>query len=480
MNLLNSFFDRATEHPEKIAVVEADGASISYSQLARLTDIFALRLKGLGVAPGARVLVTLPVSITLYASLAALWRLGAVAVFPEPAMGLSGLRHAAKVARPSVWLAPKSAAAAGACLCRNARDRRRRHAAAGRTRPLSRPSEQPQTYGAQADDPALISFTSGSTGAPKGIVRTHGFLLEQFRALEPLLRPQPGEVDLVAFPVFVLASLGLGITSVLPNWDLRKPLRADADDILRHAASCGATRLLAPPSICQKLVGRPRPASLKTVLTGGGPVYPDLLRDLLALGVDVVAVYGSTEAEPIADLHANNIAPEDWRAMDQGDGILAGRPVEGLRLRIEDDEIQVAGAHVNKGYLDPAQDRTTKIVDAAGVVWHRTGDAGRTDAQGRLWLLGRLDGRIGALFPFGIEAAARLWPGVRQAALCAMDDEAVLALSGDKDQSADWRGRAEKLGLSRIAVLPEIPMDRRHGSKLDQKALKAILRRGRI
>ncbi len=432
------------------------------------------------MAPGARVLVTLPVSITLYASLAAIWRLGAVAVFPEPAMGLSGLRHAAKVARPSVWLAPKALRLLGLAFAET------RGIAAADTPPqagrvaLSRPSEQPQTYGAQADDPALISFTSGSTGAPKGIVRTHGFLLEQFRALEPLLRPQPGEVDLVAFPVFVLASLGLGITSVLPNWDLRKPLRADADDILRHAASCGATRLLAPPSICQKLVGRPRPASLKTVLTGGGPVYPDLLRDLLALGVDVVAVYGSTEAEPIADLHANNIAPDDWRAMDQGEGILAGRPVEGLCLRIEDDEIQVAGAHVNKGYLDPAQDRTTKIVDAAGVVWHRTGDAGRIDAQGRLWLLGRLDGRIGALFPFGIEAAARLWPGVRQAALCAMDDEAVLALSGDKDQSADWRRRAEKLGLSRIAVLPEIPMDRRHGSKLDQKALKAILRRGRI
>jgi acyl-CoA synthetase (AMP-forming)/AMP-acid ligase II len=246
---------------------------------------------------------------------------------------------------------------------------------------------------------------------------------------------------------------------------------------LRHIETVGATRLLAPPSICEKLARRHFPASLRAVLTGGGPVYPDLLRALKERVAEVVAVYGSTEAEPIAEIRASDISAEDWTSMDAGAGILAGHPVEGLRLRIDNDEILVAGAHVNKSYLDPAQNAATKIADSNGEIWHRTGDAGRIDDSGRLWLLGRMDGRIGALFPFGVEAAARLWPGVHQAALDTQDGAPVLVLSGDPYRVPEWRERAEGLGIRRVAVLPQIPLDRRHRSKVDYVALRAALGR---
>jgi olefin beta-lactone synthetase len=468
VSLVSAFLERAADHPERVAIVEAGGASVTYGELGAMAAAFAAHYGRRGIGAGDRVLVTLPVAIPLYASLAALWSLGATVVFPEPAMGLAGLRHAAKAARPSAWLAPRPWRAAGWLFPET-----RRIPIAFSPPPATGATAAAKPPDRSGDAPALISFTSGSTGKPKGIVRSHEFLMEQARCLEPLLRPLPGEIDLVAFPVFVLAGLGLGTTSILPNWSPRKPLEADAASILRYFARRQVTRLLAPPAICERLAGSPWPPSLRAILTGGGPVYPDLLRRLMARVPEVHAVYGSTEAEPIAHVAASEITMSDWEAMDSGRGILAGFPAPPTRVRIVDNEIRVAGPHVNKGYLDPAQDASTKAIDADGIVWHRTGDAGRIDADGRLWLLGRLDGRVGGLFPFGVEAAARLWAGVRQAALCPGRDGApVLAIAGDVANRAGWQERAQKLEIHEIVVLDEMPLDRRHGSKIDYAKLK--------
>lgn len=476
MTLVDAFRARAAAHPARTAIVEASGRAISYGELERRIDACAGAYAERGVRAGARVLTTLPVSIDLYASLAALWTLGATVVFPEPAMGLAGLRAAADAARPDAWLAPRLWRTIGLLWPEL------RRIPTG----VSPPTRDAATGAAakredrSVDEVALISFTSGSTGRPKGIARTHGFLLEQARCLEPLLRPDGAEIDLVAFPVFVLAGLGLGVTSVLPNWNLRKPAEADADAVLAHAARHGVTRLLLQPSICEKIADRELPASVRAVLTGGGPVFPDLLRRLSARAKRVVAVYGSTEAEPIADLDVREISTDDWAAMDRGRGILAGKPIAQAQVRIRDDEILVAGPHVNSGYLDPAQDSSTKIVDASGVLWHRTGDAGRFDDSGRLWLLGRLDARVGGRFPFGVEAAARLWPGVKQVALAEIDGAPALAIAGDAAHRDDWRGRAGAMGIETVVALAEIPLDRRHGSKVDYTRLrKAMSESGR-
>src|SRR5262249_37732988 len=127
-------------------------------------------------------------------------------------------------------------------------------------------------------------------------------------------------------------------------------------------------------------------------------------------------VYGSTEAEPIASISALEMV----RTIEHADplaGLCAGRPVQEIALRIvrphdgpitlgaggwpehdvapdEAGEIVVAGPHVLTGYLDdPDAERANKIRDGARV-WHRTGDGGRLDAAGRLWLLGRVSRRV--------------------------------------------------------------------------------------
>nr|WP_296714929.1 AMP-binding protein [Rhodoblastus sp.] len=232
-------------------------------------------------------------------------------------------------------------------------------------------------------------------------------------------------------------------------------------------------RLLIPPAICERLAASRFPSSVRAILTGGGPVYPDLIRRLMARVPEAHAVYGSTEAELIAHIAASEITTSDWETMDAGQGILAGDPAARTLIRIIDDEIQVSGPHVNKSYLDRTQDASTKAIGADGVVWHRTGDSGRVDADGRLWLLGRIDARVAGLFAFGVEAAARLWAGVRQVALCpGCNGAAILAIVGDAAQEDDWRARAHYLGIEKVVILDEMPLDRRHGSKVDYAKLK--------
>ncbi len=469
MNILAAFLNHAAAHPDRIAIIDGSGRATSYGALAARAEGLAARWQAQGLCPGDAVLIARGIDADLYAALAALWRIGAVAVLPEPALGLAGVRHAVRA------LAPRALCTAGfyrllPLLVPSLLGRR---ALSARVLPA------PCTV-ANLDPaaPALVSFTTGSTGAPKAIVRSHGFLAAQDRAVAPLIAPQGRpEIDLVSFPVFVVANLGQGITSVLPNWPLRDPAKARGAAISAHMARHGVTRLLLNPAIVEAVAPLALPATVHTIFTGGGPVFPDVIDGVRRANpsVRVVAVYGSTEAEPIAHLDATEISPADDAAMDAGAGLLAGTVAEGTKVRIVDNEILVAGDHVVAGYLDPAQDVTTKLRDGDGTIWHRTGDAGRIDDQGRLWLLGRLQGRIGTVWPFAIEAPARRWPGVARAALVNTTRGPELAIEGDAKHRAEWDALARQHGLQGAAHVGHIPMDRRHGSKVDRAALEKIL-----
>lgn len=470
MNLISSFLHTADLRAGQTAVVAGDGGSISFADLARDSAQLAAAWQKSGISKGDRVLLAMPVGIPLYAAIAGLWRLGATIVFPEPAMGLAGLRHAIEMTRPDAFLS----------------------AGAYRWLPLIVPGLwrvrhklSPQMGGGKADPlvdvepdhPALISFTSGSTGRPKGIVRSHGFLAAQNACVAELLEPdREDETDLVAFPVFVIANLGQGITSVLPNWKLTRHDRARAEDIAALVRTQSITRALIPPSICEVMAQSSIGFDLSTVFTGGGPVFPDLIKRLTAKMPDTVlaAVYGSTEAEPICHLHAHEISERQWQDMANGKGLLAGRPIEQISLKIADDEIVVTGEHVNKGYLDGRGDEENKL-RMDGDVWHRTGDAGRVDEAGNLWLRGRWSARAGALFPFEAEVAARSWPGVEQAALVPGSTPPTIAIQGDEAEAAGWQEKASALGDLEVKAVREIPLDRRHRSKVDYARLQSVL-----
>lgn len=474
MSILDTFLDTTERRRDQTAIIDGAGRPISFSDLASWSATLAGQWRAKGIGKGDRVLLAVPLGHALYASLAALWRLGAVAVFPEPAMGLAGLRHAARSTQPKAYLSSGMLSVLGYVVPELWPVARR--LSPGIAPRVAR--DTPAILEPLDDDhPALISFTSGSTGVPKAIERTHGFLLSQHRAVATLLASvRTDQCDLIAFPVFVLVNLALGITSALPPWKVTRHDRADMDALAAFARTHRVTRLLAPPAICERMAGTPAAQCFDAIFTGGGPVFPDLLQRLLAENprLAITAVYGSTEAEPIAHLDSSAITVSDWHAMKSGGGLLAGTPVPEIALRLIDGEIVVTGNHVNKSYMDPSRNAATKL-DIDGEIWHRTGDAGRLDEQGRLWLLGRLDGRVGALYPFAIEAAARFWPGVRRAALSSTPSGAILAIEGNADRQPAWARAAAGLGVDRVVLLDRIPLDRRHRSKVDYTALAAAV-----
>lgn len=470
MNLIATFLGEAERRAAQTAIIDGRGRAITFGDIAARSAALAGAWQSRGIGRGDRVILAMPLGIGLYVALAALWRLGAVVVFPEPAMGLVGLRHGARATAPKAFLASGWYRALGVVLPELRR-------VPLRLTPNDAPGAPVAPQDVGEEHPALISFTSGSTGAPKAIARSHGFLAAQNAAVARLLRPRrEDEVDLVAFPVFVIANLGLGVTSVLPGWNLKRHDTADAAAIARQIERHHVTRGLLPPSVCARLTQLARMPALTAIFTGGGPVFPDLMLKLAAQlpDADIVAVYGSTEAEPITHLHVRDIGAEDWEAMRTGAGLLAGTPIPEIQLWLDDGEIVVTGDHVNKGYLDSRQDSANKVW-ADGRIWHRTGDAGRIDGKGRLWLLGRHEQRIGPLYPFAVEVAARTWPGARAAALARVDGRAVLAIEGDRSCEAEWRRRAATLGDVAVTWIDAVPLDRRHRSKVDYARLAAKL-----
>ena len=358
------------------------------------------------------------------------------------------------------------------------------------------------------DAPALLTFTSGSTGAPKAAVRSHGLLAAQQRAVAAALGLGPGVRDLATLPVFVLADLAAGATAVLADADLARPGEVDARRLARQIDAEQPTRATASPAFFERLLAdAPETlAGLDRIDTGGAPVFPDLLDRLRAAapGARVAAVYGSTEAEPVAHLDAASLTDADRARVRAGGGLPAGLAVPEVRLRViadrwgtplgpfspfdfdalelpagEAGEVVVAGAHVVPGYLGGAGDAETKVA-VGSARWHRTGDAGLKDADGRLWLLGRCAAAArderGVLYPLQVEAAARALPGVRRAAFLAEGGRRILAVEGPSDAAA-LRVALAWAALDAVVPVARIPLDRRHQAKVDYPALRALLAR---
>ena len=482
---------RARECPDRPALVEpapsgrppSEARVTSYGALARRVAAYASGLARQGLRTGDRVAVLLPVGIDLYALTLALMASGLVAVFVEsrrarallePALRETEARVVVSLHRllrwrfvwPVLW-GRRLFCADGSGLFLPALERLSVDAGS----PLDLVDRDP-------DDVALVTFTSGSTDRPRAIRRTHGQLVAQARALD-LAFPEPaGTVDLPAFPMAVLHNLACGDTTVLaparapagakpgPGED---PERAQALRLLDVLEEHEVTRLSGPPALLAGLVsavegtGRRLPA-LRRITVGGAPVSAALAARIRAAFPDARAfvLYGATEAEPIARADVAELLTA------RGDGYLAGKPTPGVEVRLEGAELQVRGPHVGRG----------------DGVWHRTGDLGRIDEEGRIFLLGTMGSEVRhgrqVLLPFAVEAFAEQVADVRRAALVAHgrapEGELVVEVPRGRPAEtvlAELKRRLAARGWGDLAVaLAGIPVDDRHASKVDRATLR--------
>jgi acyl-CoA synthetase (AMP-forming)/AMP-acid ligase II len=522
MNLAHILRAHAAARPGAPAILDTARGRSRRTTFADL-DRAAARAAGLlwrhGLRPGDAVLVFYPMSAELYAALLAIFRLRLTAMFLDPSAGREHIERCCALQRPRaliagtkahllrLWSASLRAIPKKFVIGWPVPGAVRWDACA-----WTPPRDAVEDCG--PDTPALLTFTSGSTGQPKAAVRTHGFLREQHRVLADSLHLTPGDVDVATLPIVLLANLASGVTSVIPDADLRFPGAIDPGPVVAQIQAHAATSSVASPAFFECLArhcgarGVTLP-TLRKLFTGGAPVFPRLLEQAQAMApnAEVVAVYGSTEAEPIAHVARHNLRPEDHAAMLGGRGLLAGVPVAAIQLRILRDqwgrpvgpwtaaefsaqcqpagqpgEIVVSGSHVLPGYLHGQGDEETKFrVD--GTVWHRTGDAGYLDDAGRLWLLGRCAARIrderGEVYPFAAETAVYQHAEVRRAALVAHRGRRVLAVECyERGQSVAVETLKTELKwaqLDEVWLCDCVPVDKRHNAKIDYPALLALL-----
>jgi acyl-CoA synthetase (AMP-forming)/AMP-acid ligase II len=373
-----------------------------------------------------------------------------------------------------------------------------------------------------SDQTAAILFTSGSTGPPKGAVYTHGIFTAQVEMLRRTYGIQPGEIDLCTFPLFALFAPALGMTSIIPAMDATRPALVEPENIIGPIEHFGVTNMFGSPALLRRvaaspLLQAPRIASLRRVISAGAPASPSVLQQwsqVLPDGAQVFTPYGATEALPVCSIGSSELLRETRARTADGGGICVGRPIDGgarvAIIRISDDpietwsegflvpagdigEIVVQGPMVTREYYHrPESTRLAKIADPErATFYHRMGDVGYFDDQGRLWFCGRKSQRVitgeGTLFTIPCEAIFNAHPKVLRTALVGIGPSGaarpVLCVElkeserrADREQVrrellALGAARSHTRPITTILFHPCFPVDIRHNAKIFREKL---------
>ncbi len=512
---------RAEEHPERCAVRAADGRALTFAEMEARVRRIGGGLRRLGLERGERACLFVPPGPDLIAITYALQRIGAVPVLIDPGMGRRNLLASVERIRPRALIAVPRAHVARRLFPRSFRSVEllvtvgRRLAWGGTTlADLERSGGDALPGETAPDDEAAVLFTSGSTGPPKGVAYTHGNFEAQLAALRELYDLRPGETDVACFPLFALFDNALGMTSVFPELDPSRPGRCDPAKVFGAVEASGATFTFGSPAIWRRVLpwaranGR-RFATLRRITIAGAPVPPPLvagLRELLPAGGDVHTPYGATEALPVANVSGAELADGLAARTLAGEGTCVGFPAPGVdvrAIRITDDaiarwsddlevprgelgELCVRSPVVTREYkFEPGPTAAAKIAGDAGL-WHRMGDVGYVDGDGRIWFCGRKAHRLetedGLLMPVPVENVYNPTPGVHRTALVGVgprgSERPVLVVEPEPRSSRRElppRLREPRPHSDRVTDFlfhPAFPVDVRHNAKIHREELK--------
>lgn len=454
----------ATDRPDGLATksptaVSANGEVqhqvLTFRQLDQESDGAAEHFSQSGITQGSRVLLAVRPGHDLIVGMFGLLKLGAIPIAIDPGMGWSTFLDCVRRSSPSALVGVRAATLLGRLSFAAFRSLRHRVTvgnSAWRHALAARPQSRRPLAEVSPDTLAAILFTSGSTGAPKGVCYTHGMFDAQIELVRTTYAISPGETDMAMLPLFALFNPALGTTTVTPLLDPSKPLAADPAPLVAALSSEKVTCSFGSPAIWGKVADHCEARGIKLpdlrrLLIAGAPVSGELLAKLRVIAPNCVThtPYGATECLPVTTITADELLGEARQLALRGQGTCVGRAVSGVEIRAiretdspiptlaeatpcsvgEIGEIIATGPSVTREYDGlPAATRAAKIADGERV-WHRMGDLGSLDASGRLFFLGRRVENVrtadGDLPTESLEPAFRQHPLVFRCALIGID-----------------------------------------------------------
>ncbi len=543
----------AREDPGRIAVIDLDGwegygtrryRRHTYAELSADVESVAVGLREMGIAELTRIVCMSPPSYETCVMGVALTRVGAFSIWIDPAVGYRNVAERLSRVQPEAFLGNALAHLGRITFGWGPRDLRklvltespllpggriitgfppfpgarsirslRKHAPA---------APQPPRVG--PDDPCAVLYTTGSTGPAKPSLYLHRNFCQLFRNAHHSWRWDPDHevpVDMAVFPAFLFIPISAGGTMVVPPIDFARqgPAQVDSAALIQVINDCKVGSFFAAPILIENLASEALARnltmpSLKRVIGAGAPIsgpVEKMMNAVMAPDGEVAANYGATEAMPSTELGSREHLDGVWNLTEQGAGVCVGYALPGVELKIIDivdgpidsiaeaselptgqvGEILVRGRHVSpEYYLDPESTHKNKVPDSQGD-WHRFGDVGYLDAQGRLWVCGRVSQRVkaatGNLFPLQVEPIFDAHPKVRRSGLVGVPAPAgelpVLCVEVEPDVGKNElaglhrellaRAAASEMANTIHAVLfkRRLPVDPRHNSKIERGRL---------
>ncbi len=554
LNIANRLTASAERWPDQIAVVQPNGRDSAgeyryrtwtFSQLEREATAIANGLLAWGVQPSQRLVLMVRPSFEFIALTFGLMRAGIVVVLIDPGMGRSNIFRCLEEINPDGFVAIPIVQAIRVFKHRQFPNARFNVTVGGRKwlwggktySDLLAESRKPKADRRDTvfQMPAAIIFTSGSTGPPKGVVYEHSMFDAQVDLLRDFYGIQPGEVDLPGFPLFGLFNAAMGVTTVIPDMNPMQPACVDPIRILAHLRDWNVTQAFGSPAIWNRVgrhceaTGEKLPSTLRRVLSAGAPVPVHVIERMRRAfsnpDADIHTPYGATESLPVASISGREVLEQTAPKSQQGAGTCVGRTFPRIDVKIiqitdgpilsmkdaaelqrgEIGEIIVRGPSTTREYFyRPEATAAAKIQDADTAhqssfaprpfFYHRMGDVGYIDEQGRLWFCGRkahiVDTEFGRLFTIPCEAIFNNHPRVFRSALVGVgskpQQQPVIIIEPEAGQfpksAADQaQFRAELLDLGRanpitvaietVLFHPSLPVDIRHNVKIFREKL---------
>ncbi len=531
LNIAHTLAKSAERIGERIGLVEAStGKSLSFNELNQRSDSFAHILSNGGVRSGERVMLMVKPSADFICLTFALFKIGAPVILIDPGMGYRNLLQCIEGVRPHGFIGIPRAHLFKALFNKPFKTVKCTFCC-GNSLGLFGPNISAQAcreypvypiFEPHIDDLAAIIFTTGSTGPPKGVRYEHSIFQAQLTLIRDFYGIGEGDVDQPAFPLFALFSTALGAKAVIPDMNPTRPAKVNPELFTASIQKNKVSYSFASPALWHVISGYceardKRLTSLKKILMAGAPVSGALIEKMqlvLPENAEIHTPYGATESLPIVSIEGAEIIRDTWPLTRIGKGTCVGRPLPGIEIAVlpisdreipvfdrnsilspgQIGEIVVRGDVVTRAYENNTKENKLAKISDENTFWHRMGDVGYLDFEGRLWFCGRRAHRVvcekynKTYFSIPCEALFNEHSLVFRSALVGVPLSSgtglipVIVVELEKDSRIDTRilkndlkaiakANIQTTEIENFLIHPDFPVDIRHNAKIFREKL---------